>query len=209
MFKFNDYADSRDYGLWVERQVRKRHMLRMAYAFVVLAAITASGIGAKAVERIDAVDPAPAPPRELTTGLASEGGWGESVLVTRTSKKRGDLGRGSPSTSSQPSDSTGNEAKSVEPMCGCVSTVDLDRGIAFVCLDRQETLPAGTCMSVYHRYLTGVKMLGILRVVESSPGMVMVRPIGRTRLTKVGRGDPVVVPAGCCCSELTSTKRWL
>jgi hypothetical protein len=79
-----------------------------------------------------------------------------------------------------------------EEMRGNVTHVDLSTGLIELHVHDEMELPLGAEVKVYHRFLSGTAMSGILQVVKTEAGAATARPLKHGRFPRVARGDQVV-----------------
>ena len=77
---------------------------------------------------------------------------------------------------------------------GFVEMIDASAGTAMIRLDKSITLPRGSHMVVYHKYVLGrLTSLGEVQVTEAAPGWATVTPVGNMTLSRVSVSDRVTV----------------
>lgn len=134
-------------------------------------------------------DEAPAPIRRATSGKqpqpnrdANPGRKAQQVSLTQPRLSTSAV---SPASAEQP-------ALPVGLFEGEVADIVHDQGYVVLRLAGGKTLPVGTHVKVNHRFAFTTKCLGELKVISTSGGRVLARPVGDLSLPTIARGDQVV-----------------
>jgi len=75
---------------------------------------------------------------------------------------------------------------------GHVADIVHDQGYVVLKLTDGKTLPAGTRVKLNHRFAFTTKCLGELKIISTSGGKVLAKPLGSLTLATITRGDHVV-----------------
>jgi hypothetical protein len=79
----------------------------------------------------------------------------------------------------------------VFPAYAVVEQVDGRGQVAFVRFQGAASVPVGSQVEVFHKFLLGVSSVGRYEIIRSSEETATIRPLGRSRITSVSRGDEV------------------
>ena len=83
--------------------------------------------------------------------------------------------------------------RNLRELRGVVENVDSANGFATVHMKHADSVPVGSKLNVYHRYLLGESLVGQIEVVHTSSDMITTRSINRGPIAQISRGDRVVV----------------